>query len=106
MNSGNYAAGPAGALQMPYSASARDGFRRLCPQFRLAAQRATLRAWGLGVNGPFRRCEGHYRRPTEGDSAIIIAMFYVNTTSTTQRLFAYMSNRLNAPNVGGSRCAE
>ena len=34
---------------------------------------------------------------------IIIAMFYVNTTSTTQRLFAYISKRLNAPNVGGSR---
>jgi hypothetical protein len=40
---------------------------------------------------------------SEGDLAIMIAPVYVNTTSTTQRLFAYISKRLNAPNIGGSR---
>ena len=41
--------------------------------------------------------------PLEAGLAIIIALVYVNTTSTTQRLFAYISNRFNALNVVGSR---
>ena len=41
--------------------------------------------------------------PSAASLEITIALVYVNTTSTTQRLFAYISKRLNAPNVGGSR---
>ena len=41
--------------------------------------------------------------PSAASLAIIIALVYVNTTSTIQRLLAYFSNRLNAPYVVGSR---
>jgi hypothetical protein len=40
------------------------------------------------------------QEPVRGYLAIMIAPVYVNTTSTTQRLFAHTLKPLNAPNVG------
>ena len=39
---------------------------------------------------------------SELDLAIIIALLYVNTTSTTERLLGHSENRVNALNAGGS----
>ena len=39
---------------------------------------------------------------SELDLAIMIALLYVNTTSTTERLFGHGGNRINALNGAGS----
>ena len=45
---------------------------------------------------------GQSTGPSERDLAIIIALLYVNTTSTTECLFGHVGNRTNALNVDGS----
>ena len=39
---------------------------------------------------------------SELDLAFMIALSYVNTTSTTERLFGHVENRINALNGAGS----
>ena len=91
MNSGNWVVRPAGR------------YRRLI---------RPLRTMEFGCASPHRGPPHDALRfvlkmPVQGPSevglAVVIALAYVNTTSTTQRLFTYISNRFNALNVVGSR---